>query len=225
MSERPSALRRFFVKEGKLHPLWRSILYILAYFMGLLATQTPVLVIYALLPMTTGMSGQEVMERLTPEALPLTVLLAAKVLETAMLFLITYLFRRFLDKRSFVSLGFERRPGWLADIAWGIVLGLVLMSSIFLVQWNGGWLTMKGFVWESQPLASILATLGGYFLLFILVGVSEELIFRGYLLSNLQEWRGAVMAVALSSLLFGLFHSLNPHISPLALIHLVLAGA
>jgi hypothetical protein len=61
--------------------------------------------------------------------------------------------------------------------------------------------------------------------MFLLVALGEELVFRGYLLVNLREGIGPVLALALTSLLFGLFHSLNPNFNLLALVNITLAGA
>ncbi len=43
----------------------------------------------------------------------------------------------------------------------------------------------------------------------LLVGISEELMFRGILLPALVKKRGKVMAVIMSSVMFGLLHSVN----------------
>ncbi|MFM7485992.1 MAG: lysostaphin resistance A-like protein, partial [Cytophagales bacterium] len=49
------------------------------------------------------------------------------------------------------------------------------------------------------------------FLIYMLVAVIEEVIFRGYVLTNMNEKLTAFWAAALSSLLFGLAHVGNDH--------------
>jgi membrane protease YdiL (CAAX protease family) len=60
--------------------------------------------------------------------------------------------------------------------------------------------------------------------LFGVVALGEELVFRGYIQTNLQEGAGLPVALMVSSLLFGLFHSLNPNVSRLGLVNIALAG-
>jgi hypothetical protein len=138
--------------------------------------------------------------------------------------LLTYLFRHFLDRRSFTSLGFERQRGWLWEIGFGVILGFVLIGAIFLLEWAGGWLTVGDGIWRSQALGSALLRLVGYLVLFILAGASEEIMFRGYILQNLREWPGTFWAVVFSSILFGLVHGLNPHFNLFAALNIALAG-
>jgi membrane protease YdiL (CAAX protease family) len=48
--------------------------------------------------------------------------------------------------------------------------------------------------------------------------------FRGYILQNLREWPGTILAVVISSILFGLVHGLNPNFNLLAALNIALAG-
>ena len=56
------------------------------------------------------------------------------------------------------------------------------------------------------------------------VALGEELVFRGYIQTNLQEGAGLPVALTLSSVLFGLFHALNPNVTRLGLLNIALAG-
>jgi hypothetical protein len=53
---------------------------------------------------------------------------------------------------------------------------------------------------------------------------AEEIAFRGYLQRAFGEWRGPVVGVLVSSLIFALFHALNPHVNPIGLLNILLAG-
>src|SRR3712207_8976362 len=70
-------------------------------------------------------------------------------------------------------------------------------------------------------------------LTFIAVGVNEELLVRGYQLKNMSEGlnfaafgpRGAILlAVFISSSVFGLLHLANPNTTALSTINLAVAG-
>lgn len=219
-------LKSIFVKEGRLHPLLRSIFYLVAYVLVTVAAQTAFLTAYIIYRVASGESPQ-IMQGVSPMSFLLDnpfLLLLIEAIGLAALLALTYAFRRYIDRESFVSLGFVRRKGWLAEIGWGVALGFVLMALIFAVEWGGGLLEVQGFAWEVKPLGTISGLLGQYLLFSIMVAVSEEMVFRGYLLANLRQWRGDVLAILLSSILFGVFHGLNPHATPLALAQLVLAG-
>ena len=217
-----SDLRRFFIKDNRLHPGWRVTLYFITTLVGMLLTQVPIALVYMTHLTLSGLSLEAALSEI--ERLPLALTLPLTIAELGVIFLLTYLFRRFLDRQSFTSLGFARRRGWLWEIGFGVILGFVLMGSIFLVEWARGWLTVGNGVWRFQTLGPALLMLAGYFTLFILAGASEEIIFRGYILQNLREWPGTILAVIVSSLLFGLVHGLNPNFNLFAALNIALAG-
>jgi len=137
---------------------------------------------------------------------------------------LTYLFRRFLDGETVLSLGLATTGGWLRDMVAGLLLGTVLIGAIFAVEWAMGWLTVEGFRWQVQAPLLVLVNLLIYLLLMVAVAFYEELAYRGYILQNLNADWAVIVAVVASSLLFGLFHGLNPNVTWLALVNIFLAG-
>jgi membrane protease YdiL (CAAX protease family) len=144
------------------------------------------------------------------------VLLEALVYLTATLAL-TWAFCRFLDRSSIGQLGLQRQ-GWLGHLGAGLGLGAFLMLFVFALLWAGGWLTIGGSnSWQSIGfIASVL--------LWIVISFVEELSFRGYILQGLARAWGVPIAVAVSSLLFGAVHALNPHASVLGVLNIVVVG-
>jgi len=136
----------------------------------------------------------------------------------------TYLARRFLDRRSLRDLGLHRRPGWLAEIAAGAGLGAFLMALVFGIELAAGWLEIVGFGWQNVALVTVLSSLSAVFIGHVVVAVNEELVARGYVLQNLAEDWGMTVAVAASSILFGLAHLGNPGADLLAIVSVILAG-
>jgi len=63
-----------------------------------------------------------------------------------------------------------------------------------------------------------------YLLGFLVQGMSEEFIFRGYFMTTLGSSHSSYLAVGLSATLFGLAHSANPGLTPLAMFNLILYG-
>ena len=122
-----------------------------------------------------------------------------------------YIARRFLDKRSFVSLGFKLDRCVLCDILAGIVITFVLLGLIFVVLQTLGWLQFKSFAWNTNSWQVILSQTLPYLMVFVLVGFNEELLYRGYYLQTLTSGRNLFWGLILSSTIFGIEHLSNPN--------------
>jgi uncharacterized protein len=148
-------------------------------------------------------------------------------------FFSVWLAGRFLDRRPFVDFGFRLDGGWWLDLLFGLALGALLMTTIFLVELTLGWVTVEGAFEAVEPgtrfaLAILLPT--G---IFVCVGVYEETLTRGYQLRNAAEGlnypalgpRGAVLgAWVLSSIFFGALHAANPNASTVSTLNIAMAG-
>ncbi len=120
------------------------------------------------------------------------------------------LVRRFLDKLSFQSLGFEPGRRALFDILAGILITFVMMGSIFAVMQVMGWVHFSSFAWSTEPWPWVVLNGCLYFFIFILVGWSEELLSRGYHLQTIASGTNLFWGVLLSASIFGLLHIFNP---------------
>jgi membrane protease YdiL (CAAX protease family) len=123
----------------------------------------------------------------------------------------TFIARRWIDRRSFGSLGFGRDRHTLPDLMLGFVLAAGMQTAIFLSEWSAGWLHFAGWAWQFAPWPGVLLTTAGALAIFILVGYYEELISRGYQLQNLAEGLNLTWGVLLSSAIFGVLHLQNPN--------------
>jgi membrane protease YdiL (CAAX protease family) len=149
-------------------------------------------------------------------------LLKGKLLELAALLAAVYAARRALDRRSFESLGYGDHHAGRDTLA-GVGIAAAMMGLIYLIFRLAGWNTLDGFIWTTETgwwrQAVILLVL------FVLVGFSEELQFRGYILQNVEAGLGRGWAVALSALFFASLHLLNPDgFKWLSFLGLTLAG-
>lgn len=140
---------------------------------------------------------------------------------------------RLIDRRPFADFGFRLDGDWWVDLGFGLALGALLMAGIFLIEWAAGWIAITGTLQTANSSQSFALALVPPLVIFLAVGIYEELISRGYLLQNLAEgldWpvlktRGAiVLAWLLSSLLFGLAHASNPNATVISTFNLILAG-
>jgi membrane protease YdiL (CAAX protease family) len=132
-----------------------------------------------------------------------------------------YLARKHLDKRTLASLGLQPDRQAIKDILFGFLIAGFLMSIIYLIQFQAGWLSYKIFAINIPALLPELIT---WLLVFIVVGFYEEILTRGYHLQNLEEGTTTTLAVLVSSTLFGVLHLRNPNTGWPALIGVSLAG-
>lgn len=117
-------------------------------------------------------------------------------------------FTRNIDKRSFVSLGYSRHRGWIISLSTGLAMGFSLMGIIFTFEYLLGWIEVKGIAWNTRP--DVLSAIAVSILHMLIVSISEETVFRGYILQHLETLFGLRIAVIVSSVLFAVLHLFNP---------------
>jgi membrane protease YdiL (CAAX protease family) len=190
----PERWKTFFVKEGRLCPIWRVLLYLPLQFL-----------LFWRLSLQCGVV------RTAPYTLAALVGgTLSKVITLAFVLLSTWVWLRLLDKRDMVSLGFSFRQGWLPDIGIGLLLGAGLPGIIFLVEVLCGWIDVQGFAWNTRPAGRVAFDLYMALVSMTVVAVAEETWMRGYLLQTLEEGCGTPVAVIVSSFVFSLPHLLKP---------------
>ncbi|MBN1877591.1 MAG: CPBP family intramembrane metalloprotease [Anaerolineae bacterium] len=140
---------------------------------------------------------------------------------------------RFLDRRPFKEFGFHIRPTWWADFGFGLALGTLLMTAIFLIERAAGWIIPQGTPTLAGNGASPTGNILLQVIIYLCIGIYEELLSRGYQLRNLAEGLGALpispqVAILLSwigtSIVFGLGHAGNPNTTWISTLNLILAG-
>ncbi|MDZ7688394.1 MAG: type II CAAX endopeptidase family protein [Halobacteriales archaeon] len=157
--------------------------------------------------------------------LPFAVILGVTALGVAVS---VWLVARYVDRRKLGDYGLRFDARWLYDLGFGLFLGAVLPTLIFAVGWLAGWYRVTGFVVAEGSFVAPFALL---FVFFVFVGVYEELIIRGWLLTNVSEGlvsfgerTAVVVAVLLTSSLFGVLHLPNPGASLVSATIITLAG-
>jgi membrane protease YdiL (CAAX protease family) len=121
-----------------------------------------------------------------------------------------YIARRWLDKRSFESLGLTLNRQTLIDVLAGIGITFLQMGFIYVVMSAFGWIKFEGFAWQFDPMNTVITSTLTFFVAFILVGWNEELLSRGYHLQTIASGTNLFWGVVISSAVFGLLHLGNP---------------
>jgi membrane protease YdiL (CAAX protease family) len=125
----------------------------------------------------------------------------ASALAVLVLFILIVAVERFTTGRLPAEIGFDPRRA-VDDTARGLALGAALFSAVILVLALTGHYRIVAVHGTSR-----LAVLA---LFFALDAAFEELLFRGVLFRLIEEWAGTWIALAVSAVLFGAAHALNP---------------
>lgn len=141
-------------------------------------------------------------------------------------FILIYVFiglwLRFFEKRPFWTLGYELKNAAM-QYGRGILIGMLMFGGAVGLLAASGNVTFE----SGDPAQQGLLALGGVSIMLIgwmIQGSAEEVVFRGWMLpvvgARYRPWIGLLI----SSLLFALLHGLNPGLSALAVVNLVLFG-
>ncbi len=122
-------------------------------------------------------------------------------------------------RRPMREMGFIRK-NWCAELLLGCGLGIVSMGLVFGVLLLTGQVVVVSVNWSIAGSPAFLSSLA----LFILVGFSEEILSRGYMMTAMKTTRKPWAIVLVPSMIFGLLHAANPNVTFFSLVNLVLAG-
>ncbi len=121
------------------------------------------------------------------------------------------------QKRSPFTLGFNKR-GFISEYLMGAVIGFVMILIPAMICLITGCVTFE-FNTKLDPLTIVL-----FLLAFLLQGMGEEALFRGYFMTSLARRYNIWFAIIASSLMFALFHGANSNFSIIAFINIALFG-
>ncbi len=127
-----------------------------------------------------------------------------------------FMFRKFLDRKSFASLGFSQ-SGQFNNMLAGFFLAPALIGTGSLILFLTKLLEWDDFSFSANDFFIEVGILA-------LIAISEEIVFRGYILNNLMQSFNKWIALIISAMLFAVFHITNPAVGAIPLISLFLAG-
>lgn len=221
--------------ERRLRALWRLIIQGVAWFVMLFVGQAVVGGVWGAIAVATGSLGAEdladpstVTERLMSQPV---VVVALQAVSFVAVLVTVWLAARFLDRRRLSEFGLRLDGRWWADFGFGLLLGALLMALIFAVELAAGWVSVTGFFVTRNPATPFVLAILPPLITFFLVGISEELLSRGYQLTNLAEglrgWGAApaiIVATLVQAAFFGLLHVSNPNASAVSTFNIFIAG-
>jgi membrane protease YdiL (CAAX protease family) len=140
---------------------------------------------------------------------------------------------RFIDRRNIRDFGLHFNKSWWIDFCFGLGLGAVLMTMIFITEIALGWISISHVFYSINSQSTFILPLLTFLFFFFCQGTFEEMLSRGYLMKNLAEGlnlksigpkAATLCSWLLISLMFGLAHLGNPSASALGVISLILIG-
>lgn len=187
--------------------LWQTVIDLV-----LFAAIFGIIMILVSIPFTFLFKGMELKDMGTD--IPLLVLNETLMLISA--FVAAWIVLR-IRGLSLTSLGLSLQRRW-KDLFGGILFAVVLYAVGFGLSLMLGVVEVTGFMF--QP-SFLLLTL----MFFLLVGITEELMVRGFILGRMLD--GGVnkfVALIISSLIFSLMHLFNPNFAFVPFLNIMLAG-
>lgn len=118
-----------------------------------------------------------------------------------------------IERKSLFAYGFQGTARAIRFVS-GLVWGFIAISALVLMLWKSGLLVFDGQLIHGATLIRYAAEWG---LMFLLVGVCEESLLRGYLQYTFTRGLGFWWGALLFSFLFGFGHGHNPGETPVGL--------
>lgn len=169
------------------------------------------------LEFTTADSIQQT-ERLMNSLMESNSLMLIMLFSDAVMIVLVILFCVILQKRTVASMGFIRAKT-LKHYLKGAGIGFLLFGAATLLNVLTGSLSIRGISGSFSPILFILFALA-----FGIQGMAEEVLCRGYFMVSVGRRYPVVIAILLNSLVFSLLHLLNPGVSLIAVINIMLIG-
>jgi len=169
------------------------------------------LLIQTILMIILGIGASLILLPMLPKLTSDSIFWVSELMELIAITGSVYLARRFLDKRSFASIGFKMDQHVVFDILVGLIITFIMMGSIFIAMQALGWLKFESFAWNVDSVQTVISQALLFFVVFIVVGFNEELLFRGYHLQTITSGSNLFWGLLISSIIFGSLHLGNPN--------------
>lgn len=149
-------------------------------------------------------------------------LIAGNFLSFVCATIIGWLCGKYLEALPLRALGWTFSNYWLRHLILGLAFGTfsILLASAIAYSFGG----MRFQLNQAAGRAAVWLSLGVSLLIFIVGALSEETIFRGYMLQTFSRAKLAWFAVVLTSVFFAVMHLRNPNANWISSLNTALAG-
>ncbi|MCL1851519.1 MAG: CPBP family intramembrane metalloprotease [Peptococcaceae bacterium] len=216
----------FWNKYGEIRSGWAlAIIVAVYYFIQIVA----VIGIGAIAGMTAaasgaGVSGSEEYSQLVSDLLTNTWVEFFMYYEVTLLTIgASLLFFWLLYKKPPARMGLSGER-WLSQLLVGCLFGIAAFCAVFGLLLLTQSAAVTGVDWGRVVVPGFIAEVFLGVILFVLVGFSEEILTRGYMMSVMRTTRVKWLIVVLPALLFALMHATNPAVTLLGLGNIMFVG-
>lgn len=149
-------------------------------------------------------------------SIPLQVLFIMQLFGFLGLAFVIYYFRVKLDKMPIYTMGFSIKNRYF-DIAAGFFFAWSIIGLGFLILYFSRLIIIEDI---RLNIYDFLYGIG----IFLIVSLTEEILFRGYILNNLMKVLNKYYSLLISAAIFAIIHLFNPNLAIIPVINLFLAG-
>ncbi len=179
----------------KLKHFWKILIFFLAFLVSLLSFSVA---LYSFTNLPTFLLGEI--------SLLLSTLLS------------TFIMMKFFERKKLTDIGLNFTPETGFQVYFGLILGFAMITAVVLPN------TLLGYYRYDFSPRDIFPQLFEAFLLFTIVALAEEILFRGYPFQRAIDWTNPWVATLIFSSIFAVAHIQNPNINSIALLNILLAG-
>lgn len=140
------------------------------------------------------------------------------LISEVLLIVIVCLYCRFVEKRKLNTLGFKKK-GAVLNYLKGMFFALVIFSVAYLICIVTKSITFDGLT-QNIPVVYIV----GYFIGYMIQGMAEEVLCRGYLFVSLTRRYHVINSAIFSAVFFAMLHGMNVGVDGFAIFNLFLYG-
>jgi len=207
VTEEPTKFKQTFINRfGHIRAGWRFLLY---------------LALTAVIALPLQIFGKSLKNYMpASEGFNSPFIMVNYILINASFILAAYILLRWIDKRPFGSLGLNFSEGWVKELSIGVGIGFGLLTLMFVIFWITGLVEVT-----AGKMNSVVAvTMFNFLIVFILAGLFEELLIRGYPFQVFIEGSNKWIAMISLSSVFSILHMFNPNFSAAAAVNIFLGG-
>lgn len=212
----------FINKNSQVRSGWKIISTLSSSFLGTYLITTIITIIYILLMIVIkGIPFAAIgsfIDKLTDLHSIFTIFI--HLIQCLCMIFFVVLFWKVYDKKPIRDIGLINIKKGFKDLFKGLILGAISMIIVFIILVASKNIYLQNSLLRPNVNSSLLTGL----ILFIFVGINEEMFARGYCMSVLKQTGNKWTIVIVSSIIFSLMHSQNPSMSFISYLNIFLFG-
>lgn len=199
----------FFNGHGRLRSGWRFVVFLLSYLILASSLTITFVSILNVLPVGAGENSL------------ITLVGTFSIFSVCAIFL-GWFYGKYFEELPFRALGIWFTKSWFKNLIYGLIIGAISIGFAASIPLLFGVISFHSNLDAGR--SPIILTLSFTFLIFTVGAISEEVLFRGYLLQTLSRARLFGVGMLLTSVLFASAHNANPGANLFSWLNTFLAG-